>query len=240
MRVIAAAALLTGGCASAAPSAPAVSRGVAAVLPAVSAAPYEAGDTAFGLDVLRAWCQADPDQNLLFSPETLATGLGMAYLGARGATAQAIARVLHLPADGWTGVSLPYRGGKLSMIALLPLAGAAGCAVPDQAALNAIRAGGGTARGGGTVGIALPKVSLTTSGSMNSLLKTLGMAQASGAAADFSRLSPQACCIGFVRQAATLEVSEKGTVGAAASAVGIVPSAGIAIRGQTVVFDRPT
>ena len=47
---------------------------------------------------MRAWCAQNPGQNLVFSPSTLASALGMAYLGARGATATAMARVLDLPA----------------------------------------------------------------------------------------------------------------------------------------------
>jgi len=77
-----------------------MTRGVAAVEPTADPRPFGAADTAFGLDVLRAWCAQYPRQNLVFSPSTLATALGMAYLGARGATAQAMAKVLHLPAAG--------------------------------------------------------------------------------------------------------------------------------------------
>ena len=43
---------------------------------------------------MRAWCAQNPGQNLVFSPSTLASALGLAYLGARGATATAMARVL--------------------------------------------------------------------------------------------------------------------------------------------------
>jgi serpin B len=136
-------------------------------------------------------------------------------------------------AGGWTGVSLPYRGGKLAMIALLPDSPTAGCSVPGAAALHTITTEGGAAT------IALPKVSLKSSGSMNALLKGLGMGVAFSPAADFSALSRQACCIGFVQQAATLQVGEKGTVAAAATAVGIEPSSGLAITGKQVVFDRP-
>jgi serine protease inhibitor len=58
--------------------------------------------------------------------------------------------------------------------------------------------------------------------------------------ADFTGLSPQACCIGFVQQAATLQVGEKGTVGAAAAAVGMVAaSAMVAPLAVTVTFNRP-
>ena len=59
-----------------------------------------AADTAFGLSVLGAWCRQTPRANLVLSPSSLASGLGMAYLGAGSATAQAMARVLHLPATG--------------------------------------------------------------------------------------------------------------------------------------------
>src|SRR5215469_14354928 len=91
------------GCASA-PSTPGpapalvVARGVAAIELAADPRPLGAADTALGLDVLRAWCAQYPRQNLVFSPSTLASALGMAYLGARGATARVMARVLHLPA----------------------------------------------------------------------------------------------------------------------------------------------
>lgn len=371
---------LVAGCASA-QATPPVSRGVAVRVAAVSARPLAGADTRFGLDVLRAWCRANPRDNLVFSPSTLASALGMAYLGAGGTTAQAMARTLHLPssglaleaalhartgalagldgpevtvaasnqlwadptlithasylnaletaysagvervrlltepdqaaqqidqaisdatrghiphlidasmldqigwvltsalylnaawaapfdpnqtkrqafttagqrqvtasflngagfrygaADGWTGVSLPYRGGKLSMVALLPPASASNCAVPDAATVA--RIGAGT---GGLAGIALPKVNLSTTGSMNAVLRSLGMGVAFGGSADFAPLSPQACCIGFVQQAATLQVGEKGTVATAAAAVGIEASSGIAETGRRVVFDRP-
>jgi serpin B len=59
---------------------------------------FGADDTAFGLNLLSALCNRQPGTNVLISPVSLATGLSMAYLGARGATAAAMARVLHLPA----------------------------------------------------------------------------------------------------------------------------------------------
>jgi serpin B len=364
---------------------------VAAAEPAADPRPFGAADTAFGLDVLRAWCAQHPGQNLVFSPSTLASALGMAYLGARGATASAMARAMHLPADagtgtglaaglqarsqalagldgpgvtltasnqvwadpalttargyldavatgydaglgqapfssdpgkaaaeingaisaqtrghitnlvtpdaldqigwvltsalymdakwatpfdaaktqpgtftpagakpvtvsflngdgfgyaaagGWQGVSLPYQGGKLTMTALLPPAGSAGCALPAQPALAqitaALRAEGET---GDTV-VALPKVNLKVGGSdgdMGPVLKQLGMAQAFARSADFTGLSPQAGPIGFVQQAATLQVGEQGTVGSAAAAAGVEASAARNV-GHDVTFDRP-
>jgi serine protease inhibitor len=395
--------LLAAGCAAAAvvgcgstPAAPtrvdvAMVRGVATAEPAVSPRPLAVADTGFGLDVMRAWCGQNPGHNLVFSPSTLASALGLAYLGARGATASAMARVLDLPAGtsraaleaelqarvealgrldgpgvtlgasdqvwadptlttlrsyldavatgyhagvaqapfstdparaaaeinqaisaathghisqlvnagmlddigwvltsalylnaqwatpfdpvktqlgpfapagakpvtvkfmngdafryasggGWQAVSLPYQGGKLTMTALLPPPVSASCALPSQATLASItRSLDGP---GAVANVSLPRVNLDTAGGVGDMkpaLDQLGMAVAfSQQDADFTGLSPQACCIGFVQQAATLQVGEKGTVGAAAAAVGMVASAGMA-PGQTVTvtFNRP-
>jgi serine protease inhibitor len=390
-------AVVASGCASAAtqrsapPSGPTVVRGVAVVEPAADPRPLGAADTAFGLDVLRAWCAQYPRQNLVFSPSTLASALGMAYLGARGTTAQVMARVLHLPATGaqslaaelqarskalggleapgitlaasdnvwadptlpllhgylnavatgydagvtpapllsdpqtaaeeinrsiaqttrghitqlvtpgmlaqigwvltsalymnaawatpfdpsqtmpapftpadgrpvtakylngdgyrfaasagWQAVSLPYKGGKLRMTALLPPSGAAICAVPSQVALRTIASAfSGPATSADVAHVSLPKVNLDTSGAtgdMSPVLKGLGMAQAFTNRANFQGLSPAACCIGFVQQAATLQVGEKGTVAAAAAAVGVVAASAVGGAPRAVVFNRP-
>jgi serpin B len=137
-------------------------------------------------------------------------------------------------ADGWTGVSLPYRGGKVAMVALLPpVATPRSCATPSVAVLNAITAA--SSQGS----IVLPKVNLRSDASMKELLSGLGMGIAFGGEANFSGLSSQACCIGVVQQAATLRVNEKGTVAAAATAVGIVSTAMPAPVGPKIVFNRP-
>jgi serpin B len=92
-------ALLITGCGSAPPP-PVIAHGVAAREPQADPRPYGNADTALGLGVLGAWCQDDPQSNLVMSPSSLASGLGMTYLGARGSTARAMASVLHLPAAG--------------------------------------------------------------------------------------------------------------------------------------------
>jgi serpin B len=388
------AAVVVAGCGSipaVRPQAPVITRGVAVSQPAADPRPYGAADTAFGLDALGAWCRADPRANLVMSPSSLASGLGMAYLGARGRTARAMAGVLHLPASGpaleaglrarsaglrgldrpgvtvassdqvwadpglppvpgylnavatgygaglaqvpllsqpdraaqeinqaiagatrgqiphllapgsltgiswvltdalylnaawatpfppgqtspgpfttaagqpvsaqfmhgddyrratasgWTAVSLPYRGGQLAMTALLPAAGAVGCAMPTAAALGAITARlaaagpAGPNRDLSRTAVVLPRVNLSTHADLMNLLTRLGMGIAFTPSADFTGLSPSACCIGLVEHAATLRVGEKGTVASAATAVGIATSAGQAPTG-TVVFDRP-
>jgi serpin B len=388
------AALLMAGCGSAAVAPPVVARGVALREPLADPRPYAAADTAFGLDVLDAWCRADPQANLVLSPSSLASGLGMAFLGARGGTAQAMARVLDLPATGgqgfeaglqarsaalrgldspgvtvaasdqvwadptlkiqpsylnavatgydagvaqvpllsspdraaqeineaiaaatrgqipqllspaslngidlvltdalylraawatpfqagqtasgpfttaagqqatasfmnggqyravsaagWTAVQLPYRGGKLAMVALLPPTGAAGCATPAASALGAmtaslaarLTAGGAAAGPVQTRSVSLPRVNLGGQVSLKGLLTELGMGVAFTASADFAGLSPQPLSIGLVKQAATLQVGEQGTVASAATAVGMQPTA-VRVQPPQVVFDRP-
>lgn len=143
-------------------------------------------------------------------------------------------------AAGWTGVWLPYQGGKLGMVALLPPVGAGSCTMPTATALTGMTA---TLAGTGTVGwtsqdIALPRVSIQERASLKDLLSRLGMAVAFSPAADFAGLSPQACCIRLVEHAATLKVGEQGTVASAATAVGIEPTAARP-QGASVAFDRP-
>jgi serpin B len=387
---------VTAGCASAKPhvsadgidllAQPPVTRGTASHLPQGSPRPLSTADTAFGLDLLGAWCHSQPGSNIVFSPESLATGLGLAYLGARGSTAAAMAKVLHLPAGdnelqteadmraswtalgqlarpgisltgsnriwadpsllplrgyldavatgydagvsraplatdpakatqiinaaiardtrghipqllspgelagdifvltdalyldaawatpfqahatapgpfatvsggtatasylhgsgyryaasgGWTAVSLPYRGGKLAMTALLPPAGSTGCRLPAAAELG--RLSNDLDGPGPSAGVALPKVNLSSHQDMNGLLTGLGMGIAFSGSANFTGLSPAAANISDVEHAATLQVGEQGTVGTAATAVGIEDSAAPAVVGPQVDFDRP-
>jgi serpin B len=383
---LALAAMLIAGCGSSVPP-PVMAHGVAVREPQADPRPYGSADTALGLDVLGAMCRQDSRANLVMSPSSLASGLGLAYLGARGGTAQAMAGVLHLPAavgqplaaglqsrsaalrglsgrgvtlnasdqvwadptlqtkraylnaaatgydaglakapllsdpekarqeinqaidnatkghipdllkpgslqkigwmltdalymnaawatpfdpndtisdsfttaagqrvtahfmvngayrattaDGWTAVWLPYRGGKLAMEALLPPAGTTGCALPSAAALTSMTSRLTAGRAGLlTRSVAFPKVSLATHASLKAVLAGLGMSIAFGGAADFTGLSKQACCIGLVEQAATLDIGEKGTVATAATAVGVEPASGRLLPPQ-VRFDRP-
>ena len=141
-------------------------------------------------------------------------------------------------AGGWTAVWLPYSGGKLAMVALLPPAGDAGCTMPAATALTAMTSQLAAAGPALSRTAALPKVSLGTQVSMKPVLTALGMGVAFTPAADFTGLSTQACCIGLVEQAATLGVGEKGTVASAATAVGMEPTAARVLPPQ-VLFDRP-
>ncbi len=383
---LALAAMFIAGCGSSVPP-PVMAHGVALREPQADPRPYGKADTALGLDVLGAWCRQDPGANLVMSPSSLASGLGMAYLGARGGTARTMADVLHLPAaggqpldaglqsrsaalrglggkgvtlnasdqlwadpglparrtylnavatgydaglakaplmsdpekarqeinraidtatrghipdllppgslhdigwmltdalylnapwatpfdpndtspdtfttatgahvtaqfmmngpyravsaDGWTAVWLPYRGGKLAMEALLPPAGPAGCALPAAAALESMTSRLAAGQPGLlSRSVVFPKVNLATQESLKPVLAGLGMGAAFSSSADFTGLSKQACCIGLVEQAATLDIGEKGTVATAATAVGVEAAAGRLLPPQ-VSFNRP-
>jgi serpin B len=74
-----------------------------------------AGDTAFGLELMAASCRAKPGTNVVLSPVSVASALGLAYLGARGATATVMAKVMHLPA----GTSSIIEGGMRARLELL-------------------------------------------------------------------------------------------------------------------------
>jgi serpin B len=139
---------------------------------------------------------------------------------------------------GWTAVWLPYRGGQLAMMALLPPPKTSGCAMPTAAQLGNFTARLTASQAASPRDIALPKVTLQNKISLKGLLTGLGMGVAFTGAADFLGLSPQAGGIGLVEQAATLQVGEQGTLASAATAVGIQPSAA-KLGPAPVMFDRP-
>jgi serine protease inhibitor len=212
-------ALLVAGCGSNLVPRPVMAHGVAVREPLVDPRPYGTADAAFGLDVLGAVCRSDPRANLVLSPSSLASGLGMAYLGARGGTARAMAGVLRLPAAGGQALQAGLQARSAA------LRGLGGPGVTLDAS-DQIRS------------VSFPKVNIATQVSMKPVLTGLGMGVAFTPAADFTGLSPQACCIGLVEHAATLAVGEKGTVASAATAVGVQASAGRMMPFQ-VSFDRP-
>jgi len=116
---------------------------------------------------------------------------------------------------------------------------AAGCAQPAATALTAMTSRLAAGKPGLlSRSVAFPKVNLATRIGMKPLLTQLGMGLAFTSSADFTGLSDQACCIGWVEHAATLDIGEKGTVASAATAVGVVASAGRLLPPQ-VRFDRP-
>ncbi|MGI5163431.1 serpin family protein [Spirillospora sp. CA-253888] len=356
-------------------------RGSAARVAPADPRPFARADTAFGLGLMNAWCKKDPRANVVLSPSSVASGLGMVHLGARGATAEAMARTLALPAGdplpglhardramkginggdvalhvtdqvwsdernppskdyldrvataygaglnmldiqgdpdgarrtvneavekstkgrisdllpegsvtkrlgwiltdavylkarwetefkrsdtgrtpfttadartvqaatmnrtgryglarvpGWTAVDMPYRGGRLSMTALLPDKATA-CPRVDAAALGRLTGALRLA----LLDLTVPKVELRSRADLKPLLTGLGMGVAFSGGADLTGISPKAAQLAFVRHAASLVMDEKGTEAAAATGAGVGATAAPPAPSAKVVFDRP-
>lgn len=175
----------------------------------------------------------DPDET---SPGPFRTTDGT--VTARYLNAHLAVRYAHR--DGWTAVALPYRGGRLEMLALLADGAARASSpapqprVPSAAALAALSAALVPAR----LDVALPKVDLSYSADLRDPLRYMGMGSAFEPGADFAGISPDAGPIAFVAHRATLRVAERGTVAAAATAVGVTDTAA-PVRLRSVRFDRP-
>jgi serine protease inhibitor len=135
---------------------------------------------------------------------------------------------------GYAAVELPYGGTAFSMVVVVPNGDARDFvsslnAEEWDAVLSSLRT---------TVVdlVSIPRFGLSYDGILNEALKDLGMSVAFGPGADFRRMSPlgDQFCIDFVRQKTFIEVNERGTRAAAATAVGVRP---VSFNG--LVADRP-
>ncbi|HOX43474.1 MAG TPA: serpin family protein [Myxococcota bacterium] len=123
------------------------------------------------------------------------------------------------PRPGLQLLELPYQGGELSMVVLLPAGDAAGLA----ASLDAATLAGWLASldASEKVDVSLPKWKLESRSDLGPVLASLGMKTAFGAGADFSGMGGAQgdLSISKVIHQANIEVDEEGTVAAAATAV---------------------
>ena len=132
-------------------------------------------------------------------------------------------------AGGWTAVSLPYKGNRLEMVALM-----GPDTDPSAATLHALL----TSLAPEQVTLSLPKVDLRYQQDLSGPLAAMGMGIAFSDRADLTGLSPEAGSIAFVQHSAALKVGERGTEAAAATAVGIEASAASPTRYE-IRFDHP-
>jgi serpin B len=137
---------------------------------------------------------------------------------------------------GVQAVELPYKGGALSLVALLPPAGGLEAfeASLDGAKLQALLSGLKLEN----VLLSLPKVKVESALDLVPALKALGMKAAFEDSADFSKMSSAGVKIGQVVHKAFVAIDEKGTEAAAATAVTMVPTSAPPAP-RTVSFDRP-
>jgi serpin B len=133
-------------------------------------------------------------------------------------------RLPYAEGAGWRAVELPYVGGSLAMTVIVPDDLAAFEASLDGAAFDAIVA----SLASSSVDLAFPKFGIETRAELNDVLKALGMPLAfDPSGADFSGITnEEALFIAWVIHQANIDVDEKGTEAAAATAVGMEGSAG--------------
>lgn len=139
--------------------------------------------------------------------------------------------------SGTQVIALPYGGGRFRMEIALP---AGGATLPTD--LGQAWAGWQTALRPGRVALTMPRFTLETSQELAGPLAALGMADAFGAAANFSGLCPtgMACQVSDVRQKTELAVDEAGTTAAAATAVGVTTAVATAPQpAVTMTVNRP-
>lgn len=133
-------------------------------------------------------------------------------------------------ADGWQSAALPYQGGDLEAVVLLPPAAAGiDCALPTAPAWTALTSGPSTA----DAGVVLPRLHLSQTHELSLALAELGLPLDG----DYTGLGAGDSHIDHVVQQVVLDVDEKGTTAAAATGVSTATSARVVLR--TLTFDRP-
>lgn len=138
--------------------------------------------------------------------------------------------------DGWRAVQLPYVGDKLAMLVIVPDDLAAFEAGFDAAALDAVT----SALGQANVRLAFPRFGIESKLELGDLLGALGMPSAFDPdAADFSGITAaDRLYISAVIHQANIDVDEKGTEAAAATAV-VLRATGMPAETVELNVDRP-
>jgi serpin B len=129
---------------------------------------------------------------------------------------RAVLEVPYAEADGYQAVALPYAGGELSFVAVLPAAGTFE-ALENKLEVSFFAKLDGALKNQ-NVSVSLPKLDFKFHASLKPALEELGMRSAFESA-DFSGLSRGDVYIDDVVQEAVIKVIEGGTIAAAATAV---------------------
>jgi serpin B len=136
--------------------------------------------------------------------------------------------------DGWQSAVLPYQGGKLQAVAILPPGANAGrtptpeCVTPSASQLSALTSGAST-----SAAVVLPKLDLSQTLPLKQTLAAMGLP----ITGDYSGLGADDSQISQVIQKVVMKVDEQGTKAAAATGVAVTDSAIVAHA--TVSFNRP-
>lgn len=136
--------------------------------------------------------------------------------------------------DRYQAVQLPYSGGRLAALAVMPTSASlddfVNSLTPDEisAIASSVRPG---------LSVSLPRFGATATIDLKPVLQALGMQRAFRADADLSGLSDQPTNVDQVIQRVYVGVGEKGTTAAAATGVGITAMS--ATLGPDVQLDHP-
>ncbi len=161
------------------------------------------------------------------------------------------ARLRYRRGDGYQVVELPYAGGRLAMLIVLPDGGLG--PLEDRLAAGGVAGlAGGAPEAGGAGGLAeglsprqvslvLPKFRMTSALDLAPVLTALGVRLAFTRDADFSGITPaEPLHIGAVAHKAYIDVDERGTEAAAATAVTMALARAVFGGAPVeVIVDRP-
>ena len=148
---------------------------------------------------------------------------------------QASQRLPHVRGENYEAVALPYASEELSLVAVVPDAGAYAAVedAVDGAWFDQLWAGLRPTQ----VALAFPKLDYRAHVSLRDQLVALDMRSAFSGA-DFTGITPEGAALDDVIHEAAIKVFEGGTVAAAATAVAAARSAAVP-SGKSVRFDRP-
>ncbi len=133
-------------------------------------------------------------------------------------------------------VQLPYQGGQLSALAIMPKSSSLSHFVQQLTPITLADVISGLHMN--TVDLAMPTLTLTDGNDLGSALEQLGMSDAFSTQADFSAISPQALKVQSVQQKATLQVTPSGTQASAATGVALEPFS-LEVSDLTIRLDHP-
>lgn len=141
--------------------------------------------------------------------------------------------------DGVSVVELPYKRSSLSMILVVPDS-IDGLAAVEQRLTPEILANWTSHFAYKRVMLTMPKFTITSEFRLEDVLSSLGMRLAFTGAADFSAITDkEKISIGAIAHKAFIDVDEKGTEAAAATALMYKATAMIEDKPEKIVADRP-
>jgi serpin B len=171
-------------------------------------------------------------------------------LAGKTVTAQMMNQTLSCPysqGDGWQAVELPYLGGKVAMLVIVPDAGRFdemegrldGLVQDAVASLGQANQGPQGPQSPSEVALTMPKFKFRTQAGLKDALMALGMKSAFGPEADFSAMTAQQkLSISDVIHEAYIAVDEEGTEAAAATGV-IIRETAMPMQTVQLTIDRP-